>query len=65
MSAAAPVVGDARLGPAAGVEGIAVHAVSQLLDRLAAADESQFLVSWTEQMLTGREEDDHHGGSYG
>ena len=31
-----------------------MHAVTQLLDRLAAADESQFLVSWTEQMLTGR-----------
>jgi tetratricopeptide (TPR) repeat protein len=29
-------------------------AVTQLLDRLAAADESQFLVTWTEQMLTGR-----------
>jgi hypothetical protein len=31
-----------------------MHAVTQLLDRLAAADESQFLVAWTEQMLTGR-----------
>lgn len=31
-----------------------MHAVTQLLDRLAAADESQFLVMWTEQMLTGR-----------
>lgn len=31
-----------------------MHAVTQLLDRLAAADESKFLVSWTEQMLTGR-----------
>lgn len=31
-----------------------MHAVTQLLDRLAAADESQFLVSWTEQMLSGR-----------
>ncbi len=31
-----------------------MHAVTQLLDRLAAADESQFLVAWTEPMLTGR-----------
>jgi tetratricopeptide (TPR) repeat protein len=31
-----------------------MHAVTQLLDRLAAADESQFLVTWTEQMLSGR-----------
>ena len=31
-----------------------MHAVAQLLDRLAAADEAQFLVSWTEQMLSGR-----------
>jgi tetratricopeptide (TPR) repeat protein len=38
----------------AGVDSVAMHAVTQLLDRLAAADESQFLVAWTEQMLTGR-----------
>ena len=31
-----------------------MHAVTQLLDRLAAADESHFLVAWTEPMLTGR-----------
>lgn len=31
-----------------------MHAVTQLLDRLAAADEAQFLVMWTEQMLSGR-----------
>lgn len=31
-----------------------MHAVTQLLDRLAAADESQFLVTWTEGMLSGR-----------
>ena len=31
-----------------------MHAVTQLLDRLAAADEAQFLVNWTEQMLSGR-----------
>ncbi len=31
-----------------------MHAVTQLLDRLAAADEAQFLVTWTEQMLSGR-----------
>jgi tetratricopeptide (TPR) repeat protein len=33
---------------------VPMHAVTQLLDRLAAADESQFLVTWTEQMLSGR-----------
>jgi tetratricopeptide (TPR) repeat protein len=38
----------------AGVDTVAMHAVTQLLDRLAAADESQFLVAWTEQMLSGR-----------
>lgn len=37
-----------------GTDTVAMHAVTQLLDRLAAADESQFLVAWTEQMLTGR-----------
>ncbi len=37
-----------------GVDTVAMHAVTQLLDRLAAADESQFLVAWTEQMLSGR-----------
>ena len=31
-----------------------MHAVTQLLDRLAAADEAQFIVTWTEQMLSGR-----------
>lgn len=37
-----------------GIDTVAMHAVTQLLDRLAAADEAQFLVAWTEQMLTGR-----------
>jgi len=36
------------------MDGVAMHAVTQLLDRLAAADEAQFLVTWTEQMLSGR-----------
>jgi len=36
------------------MDGVPMHAVTQLLDRLAAADEAQFLVSWTEQMLSGR-----------
>jgi tetratricopeptide (TPR) repeat protein len=31
-----------------------MHAITQLLDRLSAADESQFLVGWTEQMISGR-----------
>ncbi|MDB4944073.1 MAG: hypothetical protein JWP97_3607 [Labilithrix sp.] len=42
------------MGGAPGTDTIALHAVTQLLDRLAAADEAQFLVTWTEQMLTGR-----------
>lgn len=40
--------------PPGGADGVSMHAVTQLLDRLAAADESQFLVQWTEQMLSGR-----------
>jgi tetratricopeptide (TPR) repeat protein len=36
------------------MESVSMAAVSQLLDRLAAADESQFLVTWTEQVLSGR-----------
>lgn len=36
------------------MDGVPMHAVTQLLDRLAAADEAQFLVTWTEQMLSGR-----------
>lgn len=47
-------MGDPRLGASAGTDNVSMHAVTQLLDRLAAADESQFIVSWTEQMLTGR-----------
>ena len=47
------MTGD-RLSSPPGTDTVAMHAVTQLLDRLAAADESQFLVSWTEQMLTGR-----------
>ncbi|MFO0735903.1 MAG: hypothetical protein U0270_08485 [Labilithrix sp.] len=45
---------DGRLSQPPGIEGVSMHAVTQLLDRLAAADESQFLVTWTEQMLSGR-----------
>jgi hypothetical protein len=45
---------DGRLSSPPGIDGVAMHAVTQLLDRLAAADESQFLVAWTEQMLSGR-----------
>ncbi len=43
-----------RMSSAPGADTVPMHAVTQLLDRLAAADESQFLVAWTEQMLTGR-----------
>ncbi len=43
-----------RLSAPPGMDTLPMAAVTQLLDRLAAADESQFLVTWTEQMLTGR-----------
>lgn len=36
------------------MEGLPLHAVTALIDRLAACDESAFLVTWTEQMLSGR-----------
>jgi tetratricopeptide (TPR) repeat protein len=49
-----PGVPDARLSSPPGVDTVPMHAVTQLLDRLAAADEAQFLVTWTEQMLSGR-----------
>ncbi|MBX3234383.1 MAG: hypothetical protein KF837_44235 [Labilithrix sp.] len=49
-----PGMSEGRLSQPPGVEGVSMHAVTQLLDRLAAADESQFLVTWTEQMLSGR-----------
>jgi len=29
------------------MDAVPMHAVTQLLDRLAAADEAQFLVAWT------------------
>jgi tetratricopeptide (TPR) repeat protein len=45
---------EGRLSSPPGIEGVPMHAVTQLLDRLAAADEAQFLVNWTEQMLSGR-----------
>ncbi len=45
---------DGRLSAPPGMEGVPMPAVTQLLDRLAAADEAQFLVTWTEQMLSGR-----------
>jgi len=38
----------------AGVEGISMAAAAQLLDRLAAADEGPFIVSWIESSLAGR-----------
>jgi tetratricopeptide (TPR) repeat protein len=40
--------------PPGPVDGISVGAVAQLLDRLAAADEAPFIVSWLESALTGR-----------
>jgi hypothetical protein len=46
--------GADRLSTTPGTDTVPMHAVTQLLDRLAAADEAQFLVAWTEQMLTGR-----------
>lgn len=54
MSGGGGVVGERLSQSPANADSVAMHAVTQLLDRLAAADESQFLVAWTEQMLTGR-----------
>ncbi len=45
---------DRLSSPPGPVDGISVGAVSQLLDRLAAADEAPFIVSWLESALTGR-----------
>src|ERR1700690_4582370 len=44
------------LAPAAlpGAEGVSIAACSQLLDRLAAADEAPFLATWIESILSGR-----------
>src|SRR5437763_6343552 len=53
-SAPPPPMSDGRLSSPPGMDAVPMHAVTQLLDRLAAADEAQFLVAWTEQMLSGR-----------
>ena len=46
---------DGRLSAPPGMsDNVPMHAVTQLLDRLAASDESQFIVTWTEQMLSSR-----------
>jgi tetratricopeptide (TPR) repeat protein len=37
-----------------GSEGVSIAACSQLLDRLAAADEAPFVASWIESVLSGR-----------
>jgi tetratricopeptide (TPR) repeat protein len=37
-----------------GSEGVSIAACSQLLDRLAAADEAPFIASWIEGILSGR-----------
>src|SRR5262249_49548869 len=36
------------------VEGVALAAVAQLLDRLASADEGPFIVTWIESVLAGK-----------
>jgi tetratricopeptide (TPR) repeat protein len=46
--------GTAGLSTPPGADTVTMSAVTQLLDRLAAADEAPFLVAWTEQMLTSR-----------
>lgn len=53
MSLTPPAVDPSRASGAP-AEGVPVHAVIELLDRLAAADEAAFLVKWAEQTLTGR-----------
>lgn len=37
-----------------GADGVSIAACSQLLDRLAAADEAPFLATWIESILSGR-----------
>jgi tetratricopeptide (TPR) repeat protein len=37
-----------------GVDGVSIVSCSQLLDRLAAADEAPFIASWIESVLSGR-----------
>jgi tetratricopeptide (TPR) repeat protein len=44
--------------PLAGIEGVTIAACSQLLDRLAAADEAPFIASWIESVLAGRPRSD-------
>ena len=45
-----PSIPDGRLG----LDGVPMHAVTQLLDRLAAADEAQFIVAWCESLMGTR-----------
>lgn len=47
-------VPNAALSSTNVAEAVPIHAVTQLLDRLAAADDAQFLVAWSEQLLGGR-----------
>ena len=42
------------LGAGISADGISITACSQLLDRLAAADEAPFIASWIESVLSGR-----------
>jgi tetratricopeptide (TPR) repeat protein len=46
--------GDLRSGGAPLAEGIAMTAVTQLLDRLSATDDAPFAVSWIESVTVGR-----------
>ena len=41
-----------------GADGVSITACSQLLDRLAAADEAPFIASWIEGVLSGRSRTD-------
>ncbi len=49
-----PSVAADRMSSVSGADAIPMSAVAHLVDRLAAADDSHFLVTWTEQMLSGR-----------
>ena len=50
-----PDPGEARLSSPSGTDGVSMGAVAQLLDRLSAADEAPFIVSWLEGVLAGRQ----------
>ncbi len=49
-----PSAEGARLSSPPGSDGVSLSVAAHLLDRLAAADEAPFIVSWIESVLVGR-----------